>query len=102
MSTVASKEVMDAVSEAFRNARENGFEFIGDTFEEIADDMMGCDADIENMPRDQVVAAIESLSSNLNDCNGHERIYEDGSGYICRHCGADMDDEDCADMDDED
>lgn len=27
-------------------------------------------------------------------CNGHERIYEDGSGYICRHCGIDMDDED--------
>ncbi len=27
-------------------------------------------------------------------CNSHERIYEDGSGYICRHCGMDMDDED--------
>lgn len=27
-------------------------------------------------------------------CNGHERIHEDGSGYICRHCGIDMDDED--------
>jgi hypothetical protein len=27
-------------------------------------------------------------------CNVHERIYEDGSGYICRHCGTDMDDED--------
>lgn len=24
-------------------------------------------------------------------CNSHERIYEDGSGYICRNCGADMD-----------
>jgi hypothetical protein len=24
-------------------------------------------------------------------CNRHERIYEDGSGYICRNCGADMD-----------
>lgn len=26
-------------------------------------------------------------------CNGHEHVYEDGSGYICRHCGVDMDDE---------
>lgn len=24
-------------------------------------------------------------------CNQHERIYEDGSGYICRNCGVDMD-----------
>lgn len=28
----------------------------------------------------------------LPTCNGHECIYEDGSGYICRHCGVDMDD----------
>lgn len=27
-------------------------------------------------------------------CNSHERIHEDGSGYICRYCGIDMDDED--------
>lgn len=27
-------------------------------------------------------------------CNGHERVYEDGAGYICRHCGEDMDEGD--------
>jgi ribosomal protein L40E len=27
-------------------------------------------------------------------CSGHERIYEDGAGYICRHCGADLSDDD--------
>lgn len=32
-----------------------------------------------------------------SSCNGHERVYEDGSGYICRHCGVDMDDEDSDD-----
>jgi hypothetical protein len=31
-------------------------------------------------------------------CNGHQRIYEDGVGYECRHCGADLNDDD----DDED
>ena len=61
MAVQARQEVIDAVDEAFRNARENGFEFIGDTFEEIADDMMGCDADIEQMPRDEVIAAIEHI-----------------------------------------
>jgi hypothetical protein len=30
---------------------------------------------------------------SITPCNGHERIYEDGSGYICRHCGEDMDNE---------
>ncbi len=23
------------------------------------------------------------------ECNGHERVYEDGAGYVCRHCGID-------------
>lgn len=31
---------------------------------------------------------------SVSTCNSHERVYEDGSGYICRHCCADMDDED--------
>lgn len=24
------------------------------------------------------------------NCNSHELIYEDGSGYVCRHCGKDL------------
>lgn len=37
---------------------------------------------------------LEAALKAAPTCNGHERVYEDGSGYICRHCGADMDDED--------
>lgn len=40
---------------------------------------------------DEKCVLVERASSV--SCNGHERIYEDGSGYICRHCGADMDDD---------
>lgn len=38
--------------------------------------------------------ALEAALKAAPICNGHERIYEDGSGYVCRHCGMDMDDED--------
>lgn len=27
-------------------------------------------------------------------CNEHEPIYDDGAGWICRHCGTEMDEED--------
>jgi len=58
-------EVVSAVAEALSNARENGFDFKGNTAEEIADDMMMCDADIEAMPRDHVVAAIKSIRGKM-------------------------------------
>jgi hypothetical protein len=61
MSTEPSREVADAVAEALSNALENGFDFKGNTAEEVADDMMAYDADIEQMPRDQVVAAVKAL-----------------------------------------
>jgi hypothetical protein len=59
--TEPSREVADAVAEALSNALDNGFDFIFSTAEEIADDMMAYDADIERMPRDQVVAAVKGL-----------------------------------------
>jgi hypothetical protein len=61
MRTEPSREVADAVAEALANALENGHDFKGMIAEEIADDMMAHDADIEKMPRDQVVAAIIGL-----------------------------------------
>jgi hypothetical protein len=47
-------------------------------------DMRTCDAEVERLGLEKFVLT----------CNAHERVYEDGSGYICRHCGIDMDDED--------
>lgn len=40
----------------------------------------------------------EELIPKQPTCNGCERIYEDGSGYICRHCGVDIGDEDFSDV----
>lgn len=64
MTVEVSQEVADAVASALANAMENGHYFDGWTAEQIADDMMAFDADIENMPRDQVVAAVNGLRSN--------------------------------------
>ncbi len=47
-------------------------------------DMRTCNAEIVRLGLERVPVS----------CNGHERIYEDGSGYICRHCGIDMDNKD--------
>jgi hypothetical protein len=57
------EEVADAVANALSNALENGHDFKDWTNEAVADDMMAYDADIENMPRDMVVAAIHGLRS---------------------------------------
>jgi hypothetical protein len=64
MSTEQSREVAAAVAEALANALENGIDFSGMTNEQIADDMMAYDADVEIMPRDEVVAAITELRSS--------------------------------------
>lgn len=56
-----SQDVIEAVEGAFQNARDNGYEITGDTFEEIAEHMMGIDADVEIYSRDQVAAAIEHV-----------------------------------------
>lgn len=56
-----SRKVMHAVSEALHNAAENGFTFDGLTAEEIADDMVSNDADIAEMPREEVLEAIRIL-----------------------------------------
>lgn len=39
------------------------------------------------------VQAGRDVIARMKSCNGHERVYEDGSGYICRHCGMDMDED---------
>jgi hypothetical protein len=56
-------EVANAVAEALSNALENGYDFKGWTDDQIADDMMRYSALIEDLPRDQVVAAIHGLRS---------------------------------------
>lgn len=61
MSTEPSQEVADAVAHALSNAIENGYYFYGWSDEAVADDMMGYDADVGEMPHDQVVAAIKGL-----------------------------------------
>jgi ribosomal protein S3 len=63
MTVQVPQEVADAVAEALANALENGHDFKGWTDEQVADDMMAYDADVENMPRDQVVAAVNGLRS---------------------------------------
>jgi len=60
---MGSEKIVSAVEHALSNALENSHDFKGWTDEQIADDMMTCDADIENMPRDQVVAAVSALRS---------------------------------------
>lgn len=50
-------------------------------------DLRTCDAEVERLGLERVPT-----------CNSHELIYEDGSGYICRHCGKDL----SCDPDDED
>jgi hypothetical protein len=64
MTDQESQDVIEAVEDAFRNARENGYEITGDTFEEIADHMRLIDADVEIFARDQVAAAIEHVVSS--------------------------------------
>jgi len=49
-----------AVSEAWANAHENGVSFAGMSADEITDDMMMCDADIEQMPRCKVLLAVKA------------------------------------------
>lgn len=63
MSTEPSREVADAVAHALSNALENGHDFKGWSDEQIADDMLAFDADVGEMPRDQVVAAVNGLRS---------------------------------------
>lgn len=63
MTVEVSREVADAVAAALANALENGHDFKGVSAEDIADDMMAFDADVELMPRDQVVEAIKGLRS---------------------------------------
>lgn len=58
-----SREVADAVANALSNAMENGHDFNGWSDEQIADDMLAFDADVGEMPRDQVVAAVNGLRS---------------------------------------
>jgi hypothetical protein len=61
MTVQVTREVADAVAEALSNALENGHDFAGWTDDQVADDMMSFDATVENMPRDQVVAAVHGL-----------------------------------------
>ena len=60
MNTPRKLQVADAVIEAFANAAENGFSFHDATAEEITDDMMSFDADIEKMPREEVLDAVRT------------------------------------------
>jgi hypothetical protein len=63
MTDQENRDVVEAVEDAFRNARENGYEITGDTFEEIADHMRLIDADVEVFSRDHVATAIEHVVS---------------------------------------
>jgi hypothetical protein len=63
MTVEVSREVADAVANALSNALENGYDFKDWSDEEVAGDMIAYDADIENMARDQVVAAVKGLRS---------------------------------------
>ena len=51
----------DRVRQAFKNATENGYEFLGMTTAEIAIDMVMCDADLECEDVDQVARALEEI-----------------------------------------
>lgn len=64
MTNQEDQDVINAVEGAFQNARENGYEITGDTFEEIADHMRLIDADVEIFSRDQVATAIEYVVSS--------------------------------------
>lgn len=62
----ALEDVESAVAHAFANAHENGVSFAGMSADEIADDMMMCDADIEKMPRCKVLLAVkEKMQENI-------------------------------------
>lgn len=49
-----------AVRRAFAAARQNGYRFENWTVEEIADDMMECDADIAELPPADVRRAVQN------------------------------------------
>lgn len=59
MTTPINLKVAELVAEAFRNASENGFSFEGASADEIAEDMMQCDAEIAELDEEEVVRAVE-------------------------------------------
>lgn len=53
--------ILDIVARAIRNARENGYEIDSYSVEELAEDILDCDADAEIYDFDKVVEAVRRV-----------------------------------------